>query len=93
VAGAVALARIRSVPKDGLNLYAFVGGDPVGSVDPEGTERRPAVTYADASTASPESFEDQLRRAAEARRVVVNVVMGDTADTAPQSSAAPLVPV
>jgi RHS repeat-associated protein len=79
-------------PKDGLNLYAFVGGDPVGHVDPEGTERRPAVTYADASTASPESFEDQLRRAAEARRVVVNVVMGDTADTAPQSSAAPLVP-
>jgi RHS repeat-associated protein len=27
-------------PKDGLNLYAFVGGDPVGYVDPEGTERR-----------------------------------------------------
>jgi RHS repeat-associated protein len=29
-------------PKDGLNLYAFVGGDPVGYVDPEGTDRRAA---------------------------------------------------
>ena len=27
-------------PKDGLNLYAFVGGDPVGYVDPEGTEKK-----------------------------------------------------
>ncbi|MEZ4400855.1 MAG: RHS repeat-associated core domain-containing protein [Kofleriaceae bacterium] len=26
-------------PKDGLNLYAFVGGDPIGMVDPEGTEK------------------------------------------------------
>ena len=26
-------------PKDGLNLYALVGGDPVGYVDPEGTEK------------------------------------------------------
>ncbi|MBK7077737.1 MAG: DUF1308 domain-containing protein [Myxococcales bacterium] len=30
-------------PKDGLNLYAFVGGDPVGYVDPEGTERKRAA--------------------------------------------------
>jgi RHS repeat-associated protein len=29
-------------PKDGLNLYAFVGGDPVGYVDPEGTDRAKA---------------------------------------------------
>ena len=25
-------------PEDGLNLYAFVGGDPIGYIDPEGTD-------------------------------------------------------
>ena len=29
-------------PEDGLNLYAFVGGDPIGYVDPEGTDRKQA---------------------------------------------------
>lgn len=28
--------------EDGLNLYAFVGGDPIGYVDPDGTDRKPA---------------------------------------------------
>lgn len=80
-------------PADDLNLYQFVGGDPIAYVDPDGTDREPVTVFTPTSSmGSYEPFEDQLRRAAAdeaaGRRATVDVLVDD-AEAGPTRDVAP----
>jgi len=75
-------------PKDGLNLYAFVGGDPVGYVDPEGTDRKHAARRQDLPLApSPVTYPQQQQAPADWKADFT-----ENARPAPKAAAAPAAP-